>query len=255
MGSLTQEEVRRPLDEVPSLETDHAGLLLSFNQAVAATGRLSSSDPNLQNIPIRRGMGREIRKGFVPEAGYVFVAADYSQIELRVMAHLSGDQAFVEAFRADRDIHRETAALIFGVEADIVTPGRREQAKTINFATIYGQGPFALARQLGISRDEARAFIDGYFERFAGVADYLEEMKEMARRWDTRPPGERGVLQELTGFFRKGSGPLRLQQERRASDPFPGTGSVPGHGLRSRARARAARRIPSIPAARSRARP
>lgn len=166
---------------LPTLVDANDRIHTRFNQAVAATGRLSSSDPNLQNIPIRREMGREIRKGFVPEAGYVFVAADYSQIELRVMAHLSGDQAFVEAFRADRDIHRETAALIFGVEADIVTPGMREQAKTINFATIYGQGPFALARQLGISRDEARAFIDGYFQRFAGVADYLEEMKEMAR--------------------------------------------------------------------------
>ncbi|WP_423926276.1 DNA polymerase I [Candidatus Palauibacter sp.] len=153
-----------------------------FNQTVAATGRLSSSDPNLQNIPIRRALGREIRKGFVAAPGHAFVSADYSQIELRVMAHLSGDEAFVTAFRAERDIHRETAARILGVAADDVTPTMREQAKTINFATIYGQGPFALAQQLGISRAQASEFIAGYFERFAGVAAYLEEMKEVARR-------------------------------------------------------------------------
>ena len=152
-----------------------------FNQTIAATGRLSSSDPNLQNIPIRRALGREIRKGFVAAPGHLFAGADYSQIELRVMAHLSGDEAFVEAFRAERDIHRETAARIFGVEPDDVTPTMREQAKTINFATIYGQGPFALAQQLGISRTQASEFIAGYFERFAGVAAYLEEMKELAR--------------------------------------------------------------------------
>ncbi len=162
-----------------------------FNQTVAATGRLSSSDPNLQNIPIRSALGRQIRKGFVPAPGFLFLGADYSQIELRVMAHLSGDPAFVEAFRADRDIHRETAALIFGVEAERVTPGMRERAKTINFATIYGQGPVALAAQLGISRAEARGFIDDYFERFSGVAAYLEEMKEMAR--------EKGYVETLIG--------------------------------------------------------
>ena len=166
---------------LPRLIDDRGRIHTRFNQTVAATGRLSSSDPNLQNIPIRRSLGREIRKGFVAAPGHLFVGADYSQIELRVMAHLSGDEAFVEAFRAERDIHRETAARIFGVEPDDVTPTMREQAKTINFATIYGQGPFALARQLGISRTQASEFIAGYFERFAGVAAYLEEMKELAR--------------------------------------------------------------------------
>ncbi len=166
---------------LPRLADEDGRIHTRFNQTVAATGRLSSSDPNLQNIPIRRSLGREIRRGFVPAPGYVFVAADYSQIELRVMAHLSGDEAFLRAFRADRDIHRETAARIFGVEPDRVTPGMREQAKTINFATIYGQGPVALARQLGIAREQAREFIEGYFERFAGVASYLERMKELAR--------------------------------------------------------------------------
>jgi DNA polymerase-1 len=153
----------------------------SFNQTVAATGRLSSSDPNLQNIPIRSSLGREIRKGFVPADGHVFLSADYSQIELRVLAHLSGDPAFVTAFREDRDIHCETAARIFGMEAGEVSPGMRDQAKTINFATIYGQGPAALAAQLGISRTNATEFIDSYFERFEGVASYLESMKEQAR--------------------------------------------------------------------------
>lgn len=153
----------------------------SFNQTVAATGRLSSSDPNLQNIPIRSSLGREIRKGFIPADGYVFVSADYSQIELRVLAHLSGDPAFVTAFRDGRDIHRETASRIFGMPPDEVPPAMRDQAKTINFATIYGQGPMALATQLGISRTQANEFIEAYFERFEGVARYLETMKEMAR--------------------------------------------------------------------------
>ncbi|MGH2951183.1 MAG: DNA polymerase I, partial [Solirubrobacterales bacterium] len=178
--------------KLPQLVNPATGRIhTQFNQTIAATGRLSSSDPNLQNIPIRSALGREIRKGFVPAAGFRFVGADYSQIELRVLAHLSGDPAFVEAFRADRDIHRETAARIFGVEPERVTGAMREQAKTINFATIYGQGPVALAAQLGISRGEARKFIEGYFERFAGVAAYLEEMKEMAR--------ERGYVETLIG--------------------------------------------------------
>ncbi len=179
------------VSKLPQLVDDAGRIHTRFNQTVAATGRLSSSDPNLQNIPIRSTLGREIRKGFVPAAGHRFVGADYSQVELRVMAHLSRDPAFLEAFRSDRDIHRETAARIFGVAADAVTPAMREQAKTINFATIYGQGPFALARQLGISREEARRFIDQYFERFAGVAAYLEEMKETART--------RGYVETLIG--------------------------------------------------------
>ena len=170
------------VSKLPRLVNPETGRIhTSFNQVVATTGRLSSSEPNLQNIPIRSAIGREIRKGFVPETGHVFLAADYSQIELRVLAHLSGDPAFVEAFRADRDIHRETAGRIFGVDPDRVTPAMRGQAKTINFATIYGQGPVALATQLGIGRTEAREFIEAYFERFAGVRDYLEEMKEHAR--------------------------------------------------------------------------
>jgi DNA polymerase-1 len=153
----------------------------SFNQTVASTGRLSSSDPNLQNIPIRRELGRDIRRGFIPRAGWKLVAADYSQIELRLLAHLSHDRNFVDAFNAGGDIHRQTAAIIFDVSLESVTPEMRGRAKTINFATIYGQGPHALSRQLGIAHAEARDFIVKYFERFEGVKRYLDSMIEFAR--------------------------------------------------------------------------
>ncbi len=153
----------------------------SYNQVGAQTGRLSSSDPNLQNIPIRSPRGEAIRRGFVPRKGWRFIVADYSQIELRLMAHLSGDPAFVEAFRSGGDIHRQTAAIIFGVDLDDVTSEMRARAKTINFGTIYGQGPFALSNQLGITQDEAKAFITDYFTRFAGVRDFLDACVERAR--------------------------------------------------------------------------
>jgi DNA polymerase-1 len=154
----------------------------SFNQVGAQTGRLSSSDPNLQNIPIRTRRGEEIRRGFVPTAGWRFVVADYSQIELRLMAHLSGDPAFVAAFRGGGDIHRQTAAVIFDCDVADVTSEMRARAKTINFGTIYGQGPFALSNQLGITQDEAKAFITDYFERFAGVRAFLDGCVETARQ-------------------------------------------------------------------------
>jgi DNA polymerase-1 len=154
----------------------------SFNQTVAATGRLSSSDPNLQNIPIRTDLGREIRKGFVAAPGKVFLSVDYSQIELRILAHFSGDPAFVTAFRENIDVHEQTAAVIWDVPIEQVTAAMRGQAKTVNFATLYGQGPFSLARQLGISRDDAKKFIDTYFERFQGVRRFLDEQVEMAKR-------------------------------------------------------------------------
>jgi DNA polymerase-1 len=153
----------------------------SFNQTGAATGRLSSSEPNLQNIPVRTPRGEQLRRGFVPGPGSRFVVADYSQIELRLMAHLSEDPAFIQAFRSGGDIHRQTASIIFGVPADQVTPEMRARAKTINFGTIYGQGPFALSRQLNISQEEARAFIAQYFERFAGVRAYLDRQVRLAR--------------------------------------------------------------------------
>ncbi|MES2522457.1 MAG: DNA polymerase I [Gemmatimonadota bacterium] len=163
------------IDALPKLVHPRDGRLhTSFNQTVAATGRLSSTDPNLQNIPIRRELGREIRRGFVPRQGWQLLSADYSQIELRLLAHLSADPSFVQAFRAGGDIHRQTAAIIFSVDLGDVTSDMRARAKTINFATIYGQGAHALSRQLRISNAEAKAFIDTYFERFAGVRRFLE---------------------------------------------------------------------------------
>ena len=170
------------VDTLPASADPRTGRIhTTFNQAGAATGRLSSSDPNLQNIPVRSLRGEEIRKGFVPREGWTFLVADYSQIELRLMAHLSGDPAFIEAFMQGGDIHRQTAALIFNVPADAVTPEMRARAKTINFATIYGQGPFALSRQLGISMEDARSFIARYFERFAGVRAFLDQQIGLAR--------------------------------------------------------------------------
>jgi DNA polymerase-1 len=153
----------------------------SFRQAVAATGRLSSSDPNLQNIPIRTDQGAEIRKGFIPADGFMFVTADYSQIELRILAHFSGDPAFVEAFRSGADIHRQTAAIMFGVDVNAVSGEMRAAAKTVNFATIYGIGAFALSHQLGTSVQEAKEFIANYFVRFPDVRRYLDEQIEKAR--------------------------------------------------------------------------
>jgi DNA polymerase-1 len=163
----------------------------SFNQTVAATGRLSSSDPNLQNIPIRTELGREIRKGFVAEDGYTFFGADYSQVELRILAHFSGDDAFVRAFREGIDVHEQTASVIFEVPLEDVTSEMRSRAKTINFATLYGQGEFSLGRQLGISRDEAKSFIQEYFERFSGVRAFLDEQVKLAR--------DRGYVETLSG--------------------------------------------------------
>ncbi|MFQ5536227.1 MAG: DNA polymerase I [Gemmatimonadota bacterium] len=180
------------VESLPQLVNPRTGRIhTSFNQTVAATGRLSSSDPNLQNIPIRTPLGREIRKGFVAPAGRHFLGVDYSQIELRILAHFSGDEAFVTAFREGVDVHKQTASVIFDVPVEEVTPEMRAQAKTVNFATLYGQGPFSLARQLGISREEAREFIDTYFERFAGVRRYLDEQVEKAR--------ELGYVETLLG--------------------------------------------------------
>jgi DNA polymerase-1 len=180
------------LDALPELVNPVTGRLhTSFNQTVAATGRLSSSDPNLQNIPIRRELGRDIRRGFVPQESWVLLTADYSQIELRLLAHLSRDPAFVEAFRTGDDIHRQTAAIIFDVSIENVTAEMRARAKTINFATIYGQGAHALSRQLKIDYAEARAFISRYFERFSGIRSYRDGLIDFAK--------ENGYVQTIFG--------------------------------------------------------
>jgi DNA polymerase-1 len=171
------------VDVLPqSVNPDTGRIHTSYNQTGASTGRLSSSDPNLQNIPVRTPRGQQIRQCFVPAPGSLFIVADYSQIELRVLAHLSQDPAFIGAFRRGGDIHRETAAIIFDAEVDAVTPEMRARAKTINFATIYGQGAFALSRQLGITQEEARAFIRLYFERFAGVRRFLDDTIARAKK-------------------------------------------------------------------------
>jgi len=171
------------IDALPAYVHPKTGRLhTSFSQTVAATGRLSSSDPNLQNIPIRRELGRDIRRGFIPRKGWTLLAADYSQIELRLLAHLSGDPAFVNAFQSGGDIHRQTAALIFDVPVDQVNSEMRARAKTINFATIYGQGARALSLQLKIPHSEAKEFIEKYFQRFSRVREYLDSMVEFARQ-------------------------------------------------------------------------
>lgn len=153
----------------------------SYHQAVATTGRLSSSDPNLQNIPIRTEEGRRIRQAFVSPPGYLLLAADYSQIELRIMAHISGDQGLLQAFADDLDIHRTTAAEVFGVPPDKVSDNQRRSAKAINFGLIYGMSPFGLSRQLGISLDEARGYKDLYFDRYPGVQAYMKRTQEQAK--------------------------------------------------------------------------
>ena len=153
----------------------------SFHQAVASTGRLSSSDPNLQNIPIRTGNGRKIRQAFIARPGYKILSADYSQIELRIMAHLSGDAGLLAAFQQNTDVHRQTAAEVFSVAIDEVSNSQRRAAKAINFGLIYGMSPFGLARQLGIGRTEARDYVDRYFARYPGVKEFMEQIKESAR--------------------------------------------------------------------------
>ncbi len=164
------------VDALPLLVDPRTGRLhTSFNQAGAATGRLSSSNPNLQNIPVRTELGREIRAAFVPRPGWKLVTADYSQIELRLLAHLSGDPLLVQAYRDGEDIHTRTAAEVMGVPPLMVTPEARRDAKAVNFGIVYGISAFGLAAQLGISRGEAERYIRGYFERYAGVRRYLDE--------------------------------------------------------------------------------
>jgi DNA polymerase-1 len=171
------------LDALPKQVNPTTGRVHTvYNQAVAATGRLSSSDPNLQNIPIRTDVGRRIREAFVAEGGWEIFSADYSQIELRVLAHLSNDKELVEAFTRHEDVHVRTATALFEVDAGSVSREQRGQAKTVNYAVIYGQSHFMLARNLGIERTEAQRYIQAFFERYAGVAAYMEATVEEARR-------------------------------------------------------------------------
>jgi DNA polymerase I len=179
-------------DKLPEMiDPDTGRVHTSYHQAVAATGRLSSSDPNLQNIPARTETGRRIRKAFVPEPGWKMLAADYSQIELRIMAHLSGDEGLLAAFAAGKDIHRATAAEVFGTSLDEVTSDQRRSAKAINFGLIYGMSAFGLAKQLGIERNAAQEYVDLYFQRYPGVKEFMERTRKEAH--------DKGYVETLFG--------------------------------------------------------
>ncbi|TAK55943.1 MAG: DNA polymerase I, partial [Gammaproteobacteria bacterium] len=194
----------------------------SYHQAVAVTGRLSSSDPNLQNIPIRTPEGRRIRQAFIAPAGSLLLSADYSQIELRIMAHLSGDPGLLAAFASDGDIHRATAAEVFGLAPAEVSAEQRRAAKAINFGLIYGMSAFGLARQLGIGRDAAQQYVDRYFERYPGVRGYMERTRALARDqgWVETVSGRRLYLPDIGARDRQ----ARQYAERSAINaPMQGT--------------------------------
>jgi DNA polymerase-1 len=211
------------IDVIPNLiDKNTRRLHTSFHQAAASTGRLSSSNPNLQNIPVRADLGRKIRGAFVPEDGCWFISADYSQVELRIVAHLSGDERLAEAFSSGEDIHRRTAAAVLGLPIDAVTPAQRERAKAVNFGIVYGQTPYGLAQQLGISPDEAADFISKYFEQYQGVQRYIENCLSQAR--------DLGLTRTLFGRIRQHpeinsrNGMRRSMAERTAiNSPIQGT--------------------------------
>lgn len=189
------------VDALPKLINPETGRIhTSFNQAVTATGRLSSSNPNLQNIPVRGDDGREIRKAFVPEEGCVFFSADYSQIELRIMAHLSQDEHLVQDFRDGRDIHAATAARVFHKPIDDVTRDERRKAKTANFGIIYGISAFGLAERMEVSRTEAKELITNYFSTYPKVKEYMEQSVSVAREkgYIVTEFGRRRYLPDIT---------------------------------------------------------
>lgn len=210
-------------DKLPKMMNAETGRVhTSYQQAVAATGRLSSTEPNLQNIPIRTAEGRRVRQAFVPADGYKLVAIDYSQIELRIMAHLSQDASLLKAFAEGQDIHRATAAEVFGCQASEVSDDQRRQAKAVNFGLIYGMSAFGLARQLGIARHEAQHYMDKYFERFPGVLRYMEDTRAQAK--------EQGYVETLFGRrlplpeIKASNGARRKGAERAAINaPMQGT--------------------------------
>jgi DNA polymerase-1 len=193
----------------------------SFNQAVAATGRLSSSDPNLQNIPVRTSRGRRIRKAFVPQDGWTLCVADYSQIELRILAHMSGDPLLVEAYQNDDDVHSLTASQVFDVEPDEVSKKQRELGKTINYGVLYGMGPSRLARDFDIERSRASDYIDRFFDRYEVVDEFFSALLDKAY--------ERGYVETLFGRRRQlpgleGHGGQKAYAERAAINaPIQGT--------------------------------
>ena len=211
------------VDALPKLINPHTGRIhTNYNQIGISTGRLSSVDPNLQNIPIRTAEGRAIRRAFVAQPGWKLVAADYSQVELRIMAHMADDPGLKEAFARDEDIHAATASVVLAVPLSDVSSDQRRIAKTVNFGLAYGQGAFGLAQTTGLSQEEARAFIDTYFANFPGVKRYIDETKQMA--------AEQGYVETLLGRRRdfsrlaEMSGPMRARAEREAINmPIQGT--------------------------------
>jgi DNA polymerase-1 len=211
------------VDALPRLVNPQTGRIHThFNQVVAATGRLSSSDPNLQNIPVRTAEGRAIREAFVAPKGYVLLSADYSQIELRVLAHLARDHVLIDAFRNGKDVHVRTAMEVFGVSEVDVTAEHRRKAKTINFGVIYGMGEVALAKRLGIARTEAAKFISTYFERYDGVRKFMDETLQTARQAQAVRTlfGRTRHLPDIRSANRQ----LRAQAERIAGNtPIQGT--------------------------------
>ena len=210
-------------DKLPQMINPRTGRVhTNFAQATAVTGRLASTDPNLQNIPVRTAEGRRIREAFIAPAGHVLVSADYSQIELRIMAHLSGDASLTQAFAAGEDIHRATAAEVFGVPIAEVTSDQRRYIKAVNFGLIYGMSAFGLAAQLGIERAAAQQFIDRYFTRYPGVAEYMQRTRELARSqgYVKTVFGRRLWLPDINA----GGGPRRQAAERAAINaPMQGT--------------------------------
>ncbi len=211
-------------DALPKLIHPETGRIhSSFNQAITATGRLSSSDPNLQNIPIRTEEGRRIREGFIPSEGCLLLAADYSQVELRILAHMADEPALKEAFARGEDIHRRTASEVLGLFPDMVTDEQRRQAKAINFGVIYGMSAFGLARQLDISRREAQTFIDTYFERYPGIRTFMDACIAEARekRYVTTMLGRRCAIPEIDSK----NGAVRGYAERNAIN-YPVQGSA-----------------------------
>jgi DNA polymerase-1 len=211
-------------DALPRLIHPETGRIhSSFNQAVTATGRLSSSDPNLQNIPIRSEEGRRIREGFIPSEGCLLLAADYSQVELRVLAHMADEPALKEAFARGEDIHRRTASEVLGLFPEMVTDEQRRQAKAINFGVIYGMSAFGLAKQLDISRREAQAFIDTYFERYPGIRTFMDRCiaEARAKMYVTTMLGRRCAIPEINSK----NGAVRGYAERNAIN-YPVQGSA-----------------------------
>ncbi|MGO9802223.1 MAG: DNA polymerase I [Steroidobacteraceae bacterium] len=210
-------------DKLPEQVNERTGRIhTNYAQAVAATGRLSSVDPNLQNIPVRRPEGRRIRQAFIAPPGCVLLAADYSQIELRIMAHLSGDESLQAAFAEDRDVHQATAAEVFSVAADAVTPDQRRTAKVINFGLIYGMSPFGLARNLGIERGAAQQYVERYFQRYPGTRRFMDDTRVKARAlgYVETVFGRRLYLPDI----RSGNTQLRQYAERSAINaPMQGT--------------------------------